>query len=69
MTVTKKDEPTAQLSASDVLWARDFGRSERDDELAKLRQAVAFFASVIKSGEPWTDECAKILRAALDWPK
>ena len=30
-----------------------------------LQGAVAFFASVIKSGEPWTQTCEDALRAAL----
>jgi hypothetical protein len=40
----------------------------RAERLA-LRQAVAFFASVIKSGEPWTETCERTLRAVLDGPK
>lgn len=33
--------------------------------LVEAQRTVGFFASVIKSGEPWTDECEKALRAAL----
>lgn len=33
-----------------------------------LRQALRFFASVIKSGEPWTEACEKIYRVAFDGP-
>lgn len=32
----------------------------------QLQQIVSFFASVIKSGEPWTSTCEDALRAALD---
>ncbi len=34
-------------------------------ERAALRQAVVFFASAIKSGEPWTDSCERVYRAVL----
>jgi hypothetical protein len=44
------------------------GRSEGIDEIVKLRQAVCFFANVIKSGEPWTADCEKTLRAVLGGP-
>lgn len=30
-----------------------------DDEIAALKSCLAFFASVIKSGEPWTETCQK----------
>lgn len=30
-------------------------------EIERLRRAVAFARSVIKSGEPWTDTCEKEL--------
>ena len=32
---------------------------------AKLRACLGFFASVIKSGEPWTATCEQRYRAAL----
>lgn len=32
---------------------------------AKLRACLGFFASVIKSGEPWTATCEERYRAAL----
>ncbi len=35
------------------------------DERDVLRGALTFFASVIKSGEPWTETCEKTFRAAL----
>ena len=31
----------------------------------RMRKAVNFFASVIKSGEPWTQECETMLCQAL----
>jgi hypothetical protein len=31
----------------------------------KLRETLAFFASVIKSGEPWTETCQQEYDAAL----
>ena len=34
-------------------------------EIARLRAALAFAASVIKSGEPWTPECERIIGGAL----
>ena len=34
-------------------------------EIARLRQALAFARSVIKSGEPWTPECERIIDGAL----
>lgn len=34
----------------------------------RLREALAFAASVIKSGEPWTAECERIIGAALAAP-
>lgn len=33
--------------------------------VGQLQGTVAFFASVIKSGEPWTQTCEDALRAAL----
>jgi hypothetical protein len=33
---------------------------ERDEAIL----ALSFFASVIKSGEPWTEACEKVLRSA-----
>lgn len=34
-------------------------------ELARLREALAFARSVIKSGEPWTPECERLIDGAL----
>jgi hypothetical protein len=34
-------------------------------KLAKMRDALAFAASVIKSGEPWTDKCEEVIGGAL----
>lgn len=40
---------------------------ERDLEaqLARARKCVSFFASVIKSGEPWTGVCENTMREAM----
>jgi len=35
-------------------------------ELEQLRAALGFFASVIKSGEPWTQECQRQLDRAVE---
>ena len=32
------------------------------DEIERLRQTRAFFASVIKSGEPWTEHCEQRMK-------
>jgi hypothetical protein len=34
-------------------------------ERAKLREALGFAASVIKSGEPWTETCERVIGGAL----
>ena len=36
-----------------------------DDAEDRLRRCLALFASVIKSGEPWTDTCEREFRAAM----
>lgn len=36
-------------------------REQRD----QLRSVLAFAASVIKSGEPWTDQCERVIGGAL----
>ncbi len=39
-------------------------------QLAEAQRTVAFFASVIKSGEPWTSDCAAAFdRAARSTPE
>jgi hypothetical protein len=35
------------------------------DENERLRAALAFAASCIKAGEPWTPECERIIDGAL----
>jgi hypothetical protein len=37
----------------------------RDKRLERARSTIAFFASVIKSGEPWTTSCEEARTAAL----
>ena len=56
----------AQLLCLTLALAR--AREERDAALAQaatLRRCLGFFASVIKSGEPWTETCEREYRAAL----
>jgi hypothetical protein len=36
-----------------------------ENEIEQLRAALAFAASVIKSGEPWSPTCEQIIGAAL----
>jgi len=31
--------------------------AELRHEISQLQRTIAFFASVIKSGEPWTEQC------------
>lgn len=35
------------------------------EAISKLRRCLAFFASVIKSGEPWTEACQQEYEAAM----
>ena len=35
------------------------------ERIARLERCLGFFASVIKSGEPWTETCEREYRAAL----
>jgi hypothetical protein len=37
----------------------------KDEEIARLREALAFARSVIKSGESWTDTCERVIGGAL----
>jgi hypothetical protein len=50
----KKEEP-AQEAVED----------RRDKKIRKMRECLHFFASVIKSGEPWTATCEREYLAAL----
>jgi hypothetical protein len=36
-----------------------------DGHIRRLRDCALFFSSVIKSGEPWTEECEESLKRAL----
>lgn len=38
---------------------------EPSAQVAKLKECLGFFASVIKSGEPWTATCERMYRDAL----
>ena len=40
-------------------------KREAQDEAKKLRHALAFARSVIKSGESWTEQCETIIGGAL----
>ena len=40
----------------------------READADALRKCLGFFASVIKSGEPWTDACQREYDAALSAP-
>jgi hypothetical protein len=56
-------ELRTQLAAARVsLQAMELSRDKR---LERARSTIAFFASVIKSGEPWTTSCEEALTAAL----
>jgi hypothetical protein len=55
-------------------WAKEIGdmvMPASSDEVAlwkeveRLREALAFAASVIKSGEPWTTTCEEVIGGAL----
>lgn len=43
-------------------------RVEAERQRDEARKAVAFFASVIKCGEPWTAQCEQAMKAAMDDP-
>lgn len=53
------------IAERDTLTGQVSGLVKKNYELA---QAVAFFASVIKSGEPWTQTCEDTLAKALAAP-
>lgn len=42
-----------------------FAKREAEEQVKKLRHALAFARSVIKSGEPWTQTCEEIIGGAL----
>jgi len=39
---------------------------ELTERVKTLHQALAFAASVIKSGEPWTETCESVIGGALN---
>jgi len=43
-------------------------KARLEAENAALRAALSFAASVIRSGEPWTAECERIIGGALAKP-
>ena len=53
------------MPANGEMWIpsdREIALTRRVDE---LRKALAFAASVIKSGEPWTETCESVIGGAL----
>jgi hypothetical protein len=52
----ERDEARVSLQAMEL---------SRDKRLERARSTIAFFASVIKSGEPWTTSCEEARTAAL----
>ncbi len=61
-----KDE-RGQWSAMRTAEAKGFleGWEARSEMVGELEKTVAFFACVIKSGEPWTEACQKAKDAAF----
>jgi hypothetical protein len=51
--------------ANHVAQAIAMACAERDAEIKRLRRALAFFASVIKCGEAWSDTCDQAYREAI----
>jgi hypothetical protein len=47
-----------------IAW--EMAMDDRDDEINELRKALAFAASVIKSGEGWSETCDEIIGGALE---
>jgi hypothetical protein len=41
-------------------------REDAREAARQLRRTIGFFASVIKSGEPWTEICEQAYKHALD---
>jgi len=50
------------------IFAATYEPADAPDATAQLHEALAFAASVIKSGEPWTDTCERIIGGALSRP-
>ena len=64
-------EVNAQLEKENARLLKIFfvvktGLEREEFKNERLRAAIAFMASAIKSGEPWTDECEIVMRKALD---
>lgn len=57
------NEPLLRQNAEAML--NEYEKRKRATEA--LAQTVGFFASVIKSGEPWTEACEKAYAHILDW--
>jgi septum formation inhibitor MinC len=61
--VFERDALKTQLAAERMsLLAMELSRDKR---LERARSTIALFASVIKSGEPWTTSCEEALTAAF----
>jgi hypothetical protein len=54
---------TATVGETKLVWEAAWGA--RQAEVARLREALAFAASVIKSGESWTTTCEEMIGGAL----
>lgn len=55
-----------QIELDEMVRQQDLQQLEQwKNWIARLRQCLGFFASVIKSGESWTETCEKEYRAAL----
>jgi hypothetical protein len=62
--VFERDALKTQLAAARMsLLAMELSRDKR---LERARSTIALFASVIKSGEPWTTSCEEARTAALE---
>lgn len=55
----------AAINAGDAYVAAEKRAETAEAQLAEARRALGFFASVIMSGEPWTEVCEQRYRAAL----
>lgn len=54
------DGPVIDTSALD-----EHASAEQEERIRLMQTTIAFFASAIKSGEPWSDSCETALRHAL----
>ena len=64
--MTRKEFPSERRAREERELDADVDKMQTD--LAYAREAVGFFASVIKSGEPWTSTCQQALDRAMGRP-